>query len=132
MDGREFMALLTYLQLVPEGVSKTFALDIFAKAKAKGAGKDKSELGQPNPTDDCHNDVCDICPLIVAAACPLIAATACQRLCCLCLCFRLARLARLRVGDATHLSSSRSRLRLPPHSGAPCTRIDSIPNIFVE
>ena len=59
------MALLTHLQLVPEGVSKTFALDIFAKAKAKGAGKDKSELGQPTPTDD----VCAICPIIFAAAC---------------------------------------------------------------
>ena len=115
MDGKEFMALLTHLQLVPEGVSKTFALDIFAKAKAKGAGKDKSELGQSTPTVD----VCAICPLIVAADCPLIPAAACQHLCCLCLCFCLARLARIRVGDATHLPSSRSRLRLPPHSGAP-------------
>jgi hypothetical protein len=45
MDGREYIALLTHLQLVPDGVSKTFAMDIFTKAKGKGAGKDKSELG---------------------------------------------------------------------------------------
>jgi len=33
--------------LMPEGVSKTFAMDTFKKSKAKGAGTDKSELDLP-------------------------------------------------------------------------------------
>ena len=36
MDGREFVALMEHLFLVPDGVSKTFAMDTFTKAKTKG------------------------------------------------------------------------------------------------
>jgi len=44
MDAREFVSLCEHLLLVPQGVSKTFAMDTFTKAKQKGACKDKSEL----------------------------------------------------------------------------------------
>jgi len=36
MDGCEFVALMEHLLLVPDGVSKTFAMDTFMKAKTKG------------------------------------------------------------------------------------------------
>ena len=48
MDGREFTALLEHLKLVGDeklGVSKTFAMDSFARAKAKhNNGKDTGEM----------------------------------------------------------------------------------------
>ena len=44
MDAREFISLCEHLLLVPHGVSKTFAMESFSKAKQKGSSKDRSEL----------------------------------------------------------------------------------------
>jgi len=43
MDGKEFIAVLEYLKLLPAKVNKTQAMDFYAKGKAKSGG-DKSEM----------------------------------------------------------------------------------------